>query len=1043
MPQVTQFPEITRLNSGDKLYVIDEGTLSTQITAGNADQSLSKHRIVNVNCVQDLVNLDVTNIPDNTMVHVRSYYEDYADRGLGGGHFYWKAGAGDAVDSGRYFKANNSINGRWERLLNGADPNVMMWGAKGTAQRNNSIGYVFLPNQFDDTLAINRALSGARYGWASRLYFPATTYRITDSLLWSAQQTFLYGDGCINGTFLMMDTGIEKDFLVSYGYKALEAHNDNPSALTDPYDHQLTNDIPKIEKIAFYYGGSYHRDLYSSSYPLQNNTNSVITFTLPGETNLINEIWTEGGRYGIRVIGPQGPGLRLTNSTINSQGEAAISLEGPVFKHPYPNWPWYTGSGPGMATLDNCSTDYRGTNVTGYSWVKVHNGASPNITIKDLKVEGMYPSGIVNYQRIDGNSFGAITINGLNWNMTELAGDRFPIIYPNTVVSISPSPLNSGADGSTYVNLQNMVLFNVNEVIRDYILRNDTGAPYIVYPTVGRAGGLNQYQAQHLPVTHYGLRSHARHDSGVKEWNYKDTSYVLNNQPDELMVSFQPKFNSGWYRVIEGNLSSNDILNYNVSISNFYEIHKLNIFSDNASASADIRSVSATTANQNVVTRARLYKSSVPIDGNGNAYPSFLDIFVENSLLETALALYPESQSIRVHLERMNSPHGNYSNATNLLVPIFLGLSGVPYDGSSKYHEVDLTRQHDRSYGTQWGANRTIGSTLLQKDIHLFVTSSRDVRLYDAGATVTFAGGTASTNAQGKPIFTNNKLTNIILTNSGNGYTSAPTITISKARSDGQGLGAYASGEFSPGGGIIRVHVISGGSYYGAGPYYETDGVSITGVQDGSVTTTKILDSNVTTAKIANSNVTTAKIADSNVTYAKIATSAVSGTNIADNGISTSKIIDKAITAAKIDVTGLSKLITSDSVSSSVRRLIIQNNPSAPTGQVLITADEIVLKNPSGLSYLTNSPVINLNIDTAGLGGIDNSSKATSAWYGIWGIYNSGTNLVSGVLSRADGRNFNYQGISSSDATWGFGPVMPGTYTYKALIGQSVDLTLS
>jgi len=792
MPQVTQFPEITRLNSGDKLYVIDEGTLSTQITAGNADQSLSKYRIVNVNCVEDLVNLDVTSIPDNTMVHVRSYYEDYGDKGLGGGHFYWRAGSSAAVDSGRYFKANNSAYGRWERLLNGADPNVMMWGAKGTAQRDGNIGYVFLPNQFDDTIAINRALSGAQYGWSSRLYFPAGSYRITDSLLWSAQQTFLYGDGCVNGTFLMMDTGIQKDFLVSYGYKALEAHNNDPSVYTDPYSHQLTNDIPKIEKMAFYYGGAYHRDMYSSSYPLQNNTNSVITFTLPGETNLINEISTEGGRYGIRVIGPQGPGLRLTNSTINSQGDAAISLEGPIYKHPTPSWPWYTGSGPGMATLDNCSTDYRGTNVTGYSWVKVHNGGCPNITIKDLKVEGMYPSGIVNFQHDTDASFGGVTINGLNWNMTEETGVRFPIMYKMAVVCISPSPLNTGVKESIYVNLSNMVLFNVDEVIRDSILRNDTGGAYIVYPTIGRAGGLNQYQAQHLPVTHYGSRSPDRHDSGVKEWNYKNTNYILNNQPDELIVSFQPKFNTGWYRVMEGNLSNSDILNYNVSISNFYEVHKLNIFSDNTNGSADIRSVSATTANGNIVTRARLYKSSVPIDGNGNVYPSFLDIFVENSTLETALALYPESQLIRVHLERMNSPHGNYSNSTNLLVPIFLGLSGVPYDGSSKYHEVDLTRQHDRSYGTQWGANRTIGSTLLQKDIHLFANSNRDIRLYDAGATVTFAGGGASTNAIGKPIFTNNKLTNIILTNSGNGYTSAPTITIANARSDGQGFGAYA-----------------------------------------------------------------------------------------------------------------------------------------------------------------------------------------------------------------------------------------------------------
>jgi hypothetical protein len=1036
MPQVTDLPGITRLASGDTLYAVRASDgLSTRVTAGNADQSLSKNRVVNVNSINELVNLDVSSIPNNSRAYVKSYYEDYTDRGLGGGEFYWALGSSATEDSGRYFKSAGSPSaGRWERLLNGAVPNVMMFGAKGSAQTNGQ--YTFTSNSPDDTLSIKRALSGCTYGWSSRLYFPAATYKITDTLIWSAQQTCLFGDGCINGTFLMMDTGIQKDFLVSEGYVALEAHNANPTDLTDPAGGHITNDIPKIEKMAFYYGGAYHRDLYSSSYPLQNNTNSVLTITYPGETNLINDVWLEGGKHAIRIIGPQGPGLRLTNSTINSQGEAAISIEAPIYRSPGPSWPWVTGGGAGMCTIDNCSTDYRGTNVTGYSWVKVHKGADLTLTIKDAKVEGMYSSGIVNYQHTLDASYGSIHINGLNWNQTESTGIRYPVISPMSVVCITPA--STGMRDSVYVNLKNMVLFDVDEVIRDYILKDDQGKPYVVYPTIGRAGGTDQYQAQHSPVTHFGQHN-SRYPTNE---SYRTTNYVLNNQPDELMVSFEPSGRTGWYRVMEGNLSNSQALNYNLSISNFFEIHKLNVFSDNVTQVADLKSVSSRTAGYNIVTKARLFHSSYPVGGTGGTtYPVFFDIFINETGLQTFQPLFPESSAIRIHLERMNSPHGNYSNQSNLISPIFLGTSGISYESAtSKYHEVDLTRQHDRSQTNQVGT-QSIGSTLLQKDLHLFVNSNREAKLFDAGATVTFAGGGASTSAQGKPIFTNGKLTNIVLTTTGNGYTSFPTITISPVTA-GNGSAAFASGQFSLNGGLIRVHVISGGAGYAAGPSSDSVGYSLTGTQDNSITTSKIVDLNVTTAKIN----------DLAVTYGKIDTFAVSGSNIADNGISTAKILDSAITTNKVNngaitlakldssiPSGLSKLLTSDSVSSSVRRLIIQNNPTTPTTQVLITADEIVMKNLSGQSYLANSPVINLNISANfGAGGnLDTSSAINNTWYGIWGIYNSGSNLTSGVLSRADGRNFNYLGTFSSHATYGFGPLMPTDYSYKSLLGHA------
>lgn len=1028
MPQVTQFPEITRLTSGDKIYVIDGGTLSTQITAGNADQSLSKNRIVNVECVNDLVNLPVVGIPDKSRVYVQSYYNSYlapvngGGDGLGGGEFLWRAGNTETEDSGRYFKCLASPTaGRWERLLNGAVPNIIMWGAKPIGYMNESVKAPY-PGAFDSTSGIQRALNACHWGWAGTLYFPAGTYKITDTLMWWAQHTALYGDGCVNGTRILMDTGINKDILISDGILARRAHNLNPSSGYLPGN--VSNDIPKLSRMSLVFGGNYYR-----GYPgMQNSTNSVLTISLPGETNHIDEVNLDGGKYALNIEGPQGPGLRLTNSTINAQGEACIHLAGIVHRGDGVDYPWTTGHTVGMLTVDNCSSDYRGENTTGFSFIKVDTLASPHISIKDLKIEGMYPSGIVNYESPSNDTNGSIRLDGLWWNQSEAD----PGLQNMTVVSITPR--TKGITRSINTRLQGMSLYGVKHIIRDAVLRNDKNEPYILYPTLGRNGGLEQYQGNET-IQHFGY---------VETGNISPlgsastgTVLVLNNKPDVSCVSFQP-WGTGWYRIMAG-LSwggNYNRFNHDICISNYMECHRLSPFSDMTNVSMDLKSISThqTAVGGGIVTKARLFRSPIAARLNPNLFNTFLDIFVGNTGYMSAIdPNYQEGRDIRIHLDRMNDNFG-FSTTIALNYPIFLsGVENVYETTSCNYAEVDLTKAQDRSNSWQTYANNA-NTTLLQQDVHLFVNSNREVRLFDGGVKTEFVGGGYSTQAVGKAIFYTGRLSNIILSNSGAGYGTSPSIVITPM-TPGYGVGAYASGEVI--GGKIKVHIISGGYNYRPTPTSDSDGVSLTGVQNNSVTTSKIVDLNVTTAKIADSNVTTAKIADVNVTYAKIATSAVSGTNIADNGISTSKILDRAITPNKIDITGLSRLITSDSVSSSVRRLMIQNNPSAPTTQVLITADEIVLKNNSGQSYLANSPVINLNIDTAGLGGLDNSSKANNTWYGIWGIYNSGSNLTSGVLSRADGRNFNYLGTSSSDGIWGFGPVMPGTYTYKALLGHA------
>jgi hypothetical protein len=100
----------------------------------------------------------------------------------------------------------------------------------------------------------------------------------------------------------------------------------------------------------------------------------------------------------------------------------------------------------------------------------------------------------------------------------------------------------------------------------------------------------------------------------------------------------------------------------------------------------------------------------------------------------------------------------------------------------------------------------------------------------------------------------------------------------------------------------------------------------------------------------------------------------------------------------------------------SSKNLIVTNNASTPNSIMDITADEILLKNSSGVAFLANA--VNLTIDIAGTGanGLDTGTEANSTWYYLWVIYNGTT--VAGLLS------------TSSTA-----PTLPSGYTYKALLG--------
>jgi hypothetical protein len=98
------------------------------------------------------------------------------------------------------------------------------------------------------------------------------------------------------------------------------------------------------------------------------------------------------------------------------------------------------------------------------------------------------------------------------------------------------------------------------------------------------------------------------------------------------------------------------------------------------------------------------------------------------------------------------------------------------------------------------------------------------------------------------------------------------------------------------------------------------------------------------------------------------------------------------------------------------RTLVIKNNTADPTFKVGITADDVVLKNSSGLSYLAEAVSVTANMTASGANGLDTGAEASSTWYYLWVIYN-GTTVAS---------------LLSTSAT---APTLPSGYTYKAMVG--------
>jgi hypothetical protein len=106
----------------------------------------------------------------------------------------------------------------------------------------------------------------------------------------------------------------------------------------------------------------------------------------------------------------------------------------------------------------------------------------------------------------------------------------------------------------------------------------------------------------------------------------------------------------------------------------------------------------------------------------------------------------------------------------------------------------------------------------------------------------------------------------------------------------------------------------------------------------------------------------------------------------------------------------------SPTVFTGYRNLLVINNAGSATTTVDVTADDVVLKNGSGVPKYHSGVTVSANITVSGANGLDTGAEAASTWYYLW-LISDGTTIAS---------------LLSTSAT---APTMPGLYTYKALVG--------
>lgn len=140
-----------------------------------------------------------------------------------------------------------------------------------------------------------------------------------------------------------------------------------------------------------------------------------------------------------------------------------------------------------------------------------------------------------------------------------------------------------------------------------------------------------------------------------------------------------------------------------------------------------------------------------------------------------------------------------------------------------------------------------------------------------------------------------------------------------------------------------------------------------------------------------------------------MAASAVAGVTATSFG---QAIVQAASYAAMRVLLGLDKV----GVVSAAKNLTARTNSGTPNSKIDISADEITLKDSTGLPMTVSTVAVTIDIAAAvGANALDTGTEAVSTWYYGW------------VIAKADGT---IAGLLSTSAT---APTLPNGYTFKAL----------
>jgi hypothetical protein len=581
--------------------------------------------------MQALRAIDVSNgsvFTNDSTVHLLDYYEpSQAGQGYGrgGGFFRWRQGITAADDGGRYVEpaVYGTNSGRWERMLNGAVPNVKMWGAIGNGQINEF--------EWD---AFQNAVNACKYPWAGELLIPSGLYYLTNTVVFPSQ-LHIRGEGIGNNTVIFMPVGIGKDI-----FRTTHADNALKGGL-----YQTGQSYPLLrnqhgESVDFDHGLIFENMFVGYDDPSNEvlMTNSVLVVCMPGEAAIIRNIHTAHGAYGIRCLGVGGPGLKVQNVGVFWPTIAGIGIEPLVLTNGNK-----TGVYGGPVTLTSVSSDSFSNNKAPTASLLRVAGCQPAVSVYDFKAEGEFGAGVFYYNRPNGGfaDFGSLRIVGGTYNGTANYGS------PHDLVVLDTSSTES-FKSTPAVSLEQLNLFGTRYLIRDNVASNHIDADITVYD------GLAQSTAK-LPLHYQG------YDLGDSVLG--KTSRLIIGQ---TAYSYLYATNSGWYRVmvplpmgavhLAGSLVVSGLGRESMRM-------EVDVTTGSGSPQINVTRAAKLTTGRPVVTQARAFYYWEPAR---NGYWAGVDIYVQNPITSA----YREKEKRFIITHDLNGVEGFDSGIIQLLSPI-------------------------------------------------------------------------------------------------------------------------------------------------------------------------------------------------------------------------------------------------------------------------------------------------------------------------------------------------------------------------------------